>query len=266
MRPYYHYQQPRGRLTFGFGWTSTVKALIIINAAVFLLSVIVDRSLGQDRLFNSLFGYTFRVMIQHGFFWQPFTYMFAHDGPGHLFFNMLMLFIFGGAVERRLGRRNFIVFYLACGLGGAVLGSFYPEGVVGASAAVYGVMIAFASFNPDARLLVFFMFPVKARYVALAMVFLSVAGSLSITSDGIAHLGHLGGIVVSLLWLWGRPVWGRLTAGMTQARMARRQRRSAQEQTEMDRLLEKVHREGTHALNAQEKRFMKMMSERYREP
>ncbi len=265
MRPYYQYDQPRPRIRFGFGWTSVVKALIIANAAAFLLGRIIDVTFAQPGLFNSIFGYRLTDLIRHGRFWQPFTCMFVHSGLGHLFFNMLGLFFFGGDVEKRLGRWNFLVFYVVCGLGGAALGSFYASGIVGASAAVYGVLIAFASFNPDARILIFFMFPVRARYVAIAMVFLSVAGAFG-AGGNVAHLAHIGGIAVSVLWLWGKPIWGRIGASIAGADMERRRRRSVSEQQDMDRILAKVHREGIHALSAQEKKFMKKMSKHYREP
>ena len=92
------------------------------------------------------------------------------------------------------------------------------------------------------------------------------ANSRISASGDIAHLAHIGGVVVAVLWLWGKPIWGRIGASFADADMKRRRQRSVEEQEEMDRLLAKVHREGIHALSAQEKKFMKKMSKHYREP
>jgi len=265
VRPYYNYDRPPPRIRFAFTWTKAVKVIIIVTAGAYLLGHVLEWLLHQPGFVVDVFGYRWTDLVQRGWIWQPITYMFVHADLGHIFFNMLMLFFFGGPVERRLGRRNFIIFYFACGLGGAALGSFYSVPLIGASGATYGVLIAFAVFNPDARLWVFFMFPVKARYVALGMVFFSVAGAMSSQGD-VAHLAHLGGVVVAAAWIWGRPVWGRLTAGVAHAGMERRRQRSAQERQEMDRILTKVHQEGIHSLRPGEKRFLKKMSKQYREP
>lgn len=239
-------------------WTKTVKVLIAVNAAAYLATLIVDLSLGRH-VVESLFGYSWFDVVHRGWAWQPLTYMFVHWSLGHFVGNMLGLFFFAGDVERTLGRNKFIAFYLACGLGGAALGSFYSGGMIGASAAVYGVLIAFAILFPDAQVMLFMTVPVKARYLALGYVFISVAGSL-IGGDGVAHLAHLGGIVVAGAWMWGEPVWSRLGTELAAARQARRTRRSAADQQEMDRILAKVHQEGIHSLTATEKRFLNRMS------
>jgi len=262
VRPYYDYEQPQYRMRFGLTWTNTVKVLLVVNAAAYLLGDIIDRSAGYG-LFEATFGYSLRGLL-YGRIWQPVTYMFVHEGPWHLLGNMLGLFFFGGDVERRFGPRRFLAFYLACGLGGAVLGSFYAGGVIGASGAVYGVLIAFAIFYPDAKIYAWplIFFPIKARYMALVWVFISVAGSLG-GGGGIAHLAHLGGIVVAAAWIWGGPVWARRGAGFQEAGRERQRKRSADEQAEMDRILAKVHEEGIHSLSGSEKRFLNRMSKRY---
>ncbi|MCH1570718.1 MAG: rhomboid family intramembrane serine protease, partial [Longimicrobiales bacterium] len=130
-------------------------------------------------------------------------YMFVHGSLGHLFFNMLMLFFFGPPLEGRWGEREFLKFYVICGLGGAALSFlFMPVSIVGASGALYGVMIAFALNWPKAPIYVFGIFPVEARYL---VGFMALVALLSATDtapgSNVAHLAHLGGLITGWIYL-----------------------------------------------------------------
>ncbi len=127
--------------------------------------------------------------------WTLFTYMFLHAGPAHVFWNMLMLFFFGRRVEERLGGRDFLWLYFLSGVGGAAFSFVFSFGdaVVGASAAVYGVVIAFAMFWPE-PVYIWGVVPVPARWLAVAFVAMGLySGS---AGDGTAHFAHLGGLAV----------------------------------------------------------------------
>lgn len=268
MRPWYHYEQPESHLSFRLRWTSTVKTIIAVTCTAYLVEVIIGAaSPGGRGWVDYYLGYNLRTFLR-GMFWQPFTYLLVHGGLFHLLGNMLGLFFFGGDVEGRLGRRDFVLFYLACGLGGAVLGSFYTEPMVGASAAVFGVLIAFAIYFPDARMVLFpLMIPIRARYLALFWVFMEVVLSLS-GSGRIAYLAHLGGIAVAVAWIYGQPVWRRFGTVVVRShslRERRRGRREAGDQEEMDRILAKVHQEGIHSLSSGERRFLQKMSRQLRQ-
>jgi membrane associated rhomboid family serine protease len=127
--------------------------------------------------------------------WTLFTYMFLHAGPAHVFWNMLMLFFFGRRVEAHLGGRGFLWLYFLSGVGGAAFSFVFSFGdpVVGASAAVYGVVIAFAMFWPE-PIYVWGVLPIPARWLAVAFVTMGLYSGT--TGDGTAHFAHLGGLAV----------------------------------------------------------------------
>ena len=275
MRPYYNYDSRQGgpggvRISFGFGWTKTIKVLVIVNALMYLVSLILLKN--DIDVFRWL-GFS-RTLFLKGAAWQLVTYMFLHGSLRHLFFNMLGLFFFGGQVERALGLRSFVVMYFLCGVVGALLSLIDPNAllVIGASGGVFGVLIAFAMLFPNKRVLVFLIFPVKARYLAIFLCFITSASLLAGKSDGIAHWAHLGGIAVGFLF-------GRFAAGVGRAfdvlgelrrfwrarRKLTRERRSAGEQAELDRILEKVHRVGIMALSNKERDFLNAMSRKYKD-
>jgi membrane associated rhomboid family serine protease len=127
--------------------------------------------------------------------WTLLTYMFLHAGPAHVFWNMLMLFFFGRRVETRLGGKAFLWLYFLSGVGGAAFSFVFSFGspVVGASAAVYGVVIAFAMFWPE-PVYIWGVLPIPARWLAVA--FVAVGLYSGTTGDGTAHFAHLGGLAV----------------------------------------------------------------------
>jgi membrane associated rhomboid family serine protease len=141
--------------------------------------------------------------------WTLLTYQFVHaPGFGHIFFNMLSLFFFGPALEVRLGSRRFLTLYLFSGIMGAALSAVFPAtrwtAIVGASGAVYGVMLAFARFWPRERVYLWGILGVEARILVGVMTLLSLYGGLQPGRDNIAHFAHLGGFVggwIYLKWL-----------------------------------------------------------------
>ena len=183
------------------GFTTIVKNLLIINIIVFF-GCYLDRSLYLTKTFALWAPSTglFRV-------WQPLTYMFMHGGFWHIFFNMYTLVIFGMVTERIIGSRKFLIFYLVCGLAAAavhlgvnalVSGPGYPT--VGASGAIYGVLIAYAMLFPESRMMLLFP-PVvlKAKWLAAIFIGIELLSGVLGTNDGIAHFAHLGGALAG--WL-----------------------------------------------------------------
>ncbi len=139
--------------------------------------------------------------------WQLFTYMFLHGGLGHLFFNMLALWMFGMELENTWGSRKFFIYYLLCGLGAGIanslvtmtLGQTWPT--VGASGAVFGVLIAFGMLFPDRPIYLYFLLPVRAKYFIAVYIAMELFYGVSGTSDGIAHFAHLGGAAVGFIYM-----------------------------------------------------------------
>jgi len=178
-----------------------LKALIGANVAVFLIQFffpIVTDVLGLRPIF----------VVRSFWIWQLATYMFLHGGAFHIIFNMLALWMFGTDLEHRWGTRYFLKFYMVTGIGAGVLTVLFSllpfapaqqlwrANVIGASGAIYGVLLAYALYFPDRPIYMYFVFPIPAKvFVAIigAIAFLSSLGD----SGGIASATHLGGLAVA---------------------------------------------------------------------
>ncbi len=203
--------------------------------------------------------------------WQLFTYQFLHGGAFHLLINMLMFYFLGAEVERSLGRRHFLTLYFLSGaLGGAGwLALTYPyEGIcVGASAAIFGLLSAFAVLFPqrEVTLLVMFVFPItlKAWVLAVALGAIQLLFTLSPDVGGIAYSAHLAGAVAGLVYtviLFRPELLGRAASAWTTARRVRKQADARREAGEVDRLLDKIAREGIQSLTAAERQRLERAS------
>jgi membrane associated rhomboid family serine protease len=258
--------------------TPWVGRIIIANAVVLLLLM----TLFTSRDVFQLLQFSPRTAFTRP--WTFVSYMFVHGGLLHLVANMLMLFVFGTAVESRMGSRNFLAYYLFCGVGAAVfsllLAGFMPIGAfVGASGAVLGVAVAFAMFWPDAELIVFpIPVPIKARTLVIGLVALDLLGSQFWPNDGIAHIAHLGGALFGYLFFRVQTLSRRSPAQpprtvervvMVQSGSAApdqrtpvtpmRQRRRVDSDpvaAEVDRVLDKISEKGISSLTPAERRFL----------
>lgn len=178
-----------------FPMTPWVLRLLIANVVVFLLSMNVPI------LFN-LGALVPRLILSRP--WMPVTYMFLHAGLGHIFFNMIALFFFGPRVEGRLGGSDFLKLYFLSGLGGAA-GSFlfaFNAPVVGASGAIFGVLLAFAWFWPREKIYIWGVLPIESRWLVGFMTVVSLWSGISGAQSGVAHFAHLGGFAAGALYLW----------------------------------------------------------------
>jgi membrane associated rhomboid family serine protease len=204
--------------TFGPGpLTPAVRVLIIASVAAYLLTLAVPGLVIWLGLVPAL-------VMERGWVWQPFTYMFQHGGLFHLLFNMLALWMFGVELERLWGTRFFARFYVICGVGAAATTllvsllpfrfaeSVYESVTVGASGAIYGLLVAFAMAYPRRPIYLYFLFPIQARTFVIIMGAISFLSSVSDPRGGVAHATHLGGLVVGYLYLAGRR--GRLTSSV----------------------------------------------------
>jgi membrane associated rhomboid family serine protease len=187
-------------------WTGR---LIFVNVAVFLLTA-----------WNPMLAAPF-VLVPAFIPYRPWTlvtYMFLHAGFGHVFFNMLALYFFGPQVELRTGGRAFLGLYLVSGLAGALLSLATPYAhIVGASGAVFGVMLAFARYWPRATILIWGILPVEARVLVAITTVLALWGGVT-GAGGIAHFAHLGGFLGGYLFL--RVMEARSPAARFRAKVA----------------------------------------------
>ena len=147
------------------------------------------------------------LTVLRGFWWQPFTYMFVHHSPSHLFFNMLGLYLFGRAVEQALGSWEFILFYLVTGVLAGVFSLIvylatgaYNVSLLGASGAVFAVLLAFATFYPNTRVFIMGIIPMRAATMVLLYTALELYSQLSGSRGNVAHLTHLAGFGFAYLY------------------------------------------------------------------
>jgi membrane associated rhomboid family serine protease len=202
-------------VSFGPGPVSTaLKALIFGNIAVFVLQYLVLGMVAPQAsmLISTVFGLGPIDVVTRLWVWQIATYMFLHVGLAHILFNMLALWMFGGELERMWGTRYFLKFYAVSGVGAALLTiaiSFLPFGwaeslryahVVGASGAIYGLLLAYGLSFPNRPIYMYFVFPIPAKYFVMIMGALAFYSSVTDTR-GVAHVTHLGGLVVGYLYL-----------------------------------------------------------------
>ena len=179
------------------------------------------------------------LVVERWWIWQPVTYMFLHGGLFHLLFNMLALWMFGVDLERLWGTRFFARFYFVAGVGAALttlLVSLLPFGfsealyasvTVGASGAIYGLLVAFAMMYPHRPIYLYMLFPIPARVFVLIIGAISFLSSVTQTRGGVAHATHLGGIVAGYLYLAGQRghVFSTIRSQWLRWRLARMRKR-----------------------------------------
>ncbi len=250
------------------------KNLLLINLAVFLLPMLIDVDLTQAFGLHFLLAPHFRVD-------QLVTYMFLHANFTHLLFNMFALWMFGRVMEQVLGAKRFLILYLVCGIGAGVMQEiaqyiFYINSdlamlpremldgwtTVGASGAVYGVLLSFGYTFPNQRLFIIpFPFPIKAKYLIAGYAAIEVLSMLGDAHTNVAHMAHLGGMLFAwlLLLYWKRapkvqaPRFKFTINTRTNQEMDYNARRK-EKQEEVDRILQKVRHHGYGSLTEDEKK------------
>ena len=190
-----------------------VKHIILINVLMLVLTYLNDPLMSKWFALNPI-----------SFIWKPWqlvTYMFMHGGIGHLFFNMYTLFIFGSVLENVWGTKKFLTFYFVTGIGAALvnIGVQYLTGsfalTVGASGAIYGILMGYAMLYPDSRLTLLFP-PVSMKAKWFVLIFAGIELLLGISNnpaDNVAHFAHLGGLIFAFLlimfWKKKHRLYGR---------------------------------------------------------
>lgn len=184
---------------FKYTYSNVTLYLIAINVVVFLITNFVWPN-----------GVYYLSMIPgfvlSGYVYQVFSYMFVHSDFSHILFNMLSLFIFGQALEKRLGSREFLFYYLLVGTLSGIF-SFFSYLIanenailLGASGAVYGILLLFAVFFPFAKIYIFGILPIRAPFLIIAFFFIELFSQFSGANTGVAHLTHLAGLLFGYLY------------------------------------------------------------------
>src|SRR5947209_1549579 len=193
--------------SFGPGPLSTaMKALIGANVLIFMVQNV-------KPVVTALLGLEPSFVIHRLWIWQLGTYMFLHGGVVHILFNMLALWMFGTELERIWGTNYFLKFYFVTGIGAAILTvlfsllplsaseQLYQSNVIGASGAIYGLLLAYALYFPDRPIYMYFLFPVPAKIFVLIMGAIAFYTSISGAAGGTANATHLSGLLVAYLFL-----------------------------------------------------------------
>lgn len=263
------YRRQHIRFGFGRGLTPAIKYLIIFNASFYLV-----QELLQVGWFYQL-GLV-PAQVWKGHIWQLFTYMFLHGNFIHILFNMFVLWMFGGELERLWGTREFLRYYFLTGIGaGLSVVIINPSSnipTIGASGAIYGVLLAYGLTFPNSIIYLYFLLPIKAKYFVLIFVVLEFFASILPTTDMVAHLAHLGGMVFGVLYLKRTRLAGSTAHSLKkylQKRAKKRAHKIFEEEekvrAEVDELLDKINRIGLENLSKQERRRLDEASRFLRE-
>lgn len=241
--------------------TPAVKWLLIINVGVFIL----------QNLFRGpyllVLGLVPASVLGEGYLWQLVTYMFLHGNFLHILFNMLFLWMMGSELERYWGSREFLKYYLITGTGAGLINVLVQPSstipTIGASGAIFGLIIAFALTFPERELLLYFVIRIKAKHFAVLVGLLELLALLLMPGAPIARFAHLGGLLVGFVYLRRDRIIGMISkrASGVQDRLAdaadrRELERRIRIQEEINRILDKINSEGIHTLTERERRFL----------
>lgn len=230
-----------------------VAWLILINVIVFVL----------QNVFGDLLMYYFSLIpafvTKKLFIWQLFTHMFMHGNLLHLFFNMFSLFIFGVSLEHLWGPKRFLSYYIVSGLGGGILhyliniNSVIPS--IGASGAVYGVLLAYGLTFPETVLYLNFFIPVKAKYAVIIFGVMELFFGVTNTRSGIAHFAHLGGLLAGFIYLkFEYKIFRQLSkVKETKVYKSFEEMDFQRKKEKLDSLLDKISKGGYNSLSEEEK-------------
>jgi membrane associated rhomboid family serine protease len=215
------YRGPTPGLQSMIPFTKTVKTLVIVNVGIWLVvQVILEQFFMPTHPISSNFGLVPQKVIGQFFIWQPVTYMFLHstDAIMHIVFNMLLLWWLGAELEMRWGSRFFLLYYMVSGVGAAIIYVFsltlyalatsitqpLEIPVIGASGAVFGLMLAYGIIFGDRIVYFMFIFPMKAKYFVMILGAIEVVMVLNtgVGSGRVANLAHIGGLVSGFLFLY----------------------------------------------------------------
>ncbi|MDC0865469.1 rhomboid family intramembrane serine protease [bacterium] len=255
----YQFQSESSNLAFkSRNFTDAIKILISINALLFLLRYIAQSQFDLAQIFG-LSSNSVWPMI-----WQPFTYMFIHGDFFHVFMNMFVLWMFGSEMESIWGKKEFLKFYFITGIGSGLIWlvfNFSGNAVlIGASGAIYGILLAYGLMFPNRKVLIYFLFPVKVKYFVIFLGLMAFVSSLSYSGSNISHLTHLSGMMIGFVYMKSKWTIKRFSlllnsylASIKYKKSIKKEKRLANIQANVDKLLDKVSEVGFDSLSEDEK-------------
>ena len=257
----YQFQSEQGNISFSPQYfTKAIRILISINVLLFLFRYISIERYDLAQIFG-LSSNDVWPMI-----WQPVTYMFIHGDFFHLFMNMFVLWMFGSEMESIWGSRGFLKYYFITGIGSGLiwllLNISNPFSVlIGASGAIYGVLLAYGLMFPNRKVLIYFLFPIKVKYFVLLLGVIAFISSIGDTGSNISHLTHLSGMLIGFIYLKS-PInmpkvlllFNSILAEIQYKREEKKQAKYLNTKRHIDRLLDKINEVGYDGLDENERR------------
>ena len=255
----YQFQSSQGPFNYNLSFfTDAIKLLVSINFIIFILQTISS----SETVFFPLFGLVPKLVWSDFMLWQPFTYMFFHGGVWHVLINMFVLWMFGGELERLWGKNRFLKFYFYTGIGAGLItmifnfNSIVP--IVGASGAVYGILLGYGLIYPNRKIYLYGIIPVKSIWFVFSVGFLAFISSIDNNSN-ISHLTHLSGMFVGYILL-KKPfnlnkVWFSIRKKSIEYSVKKDEAIQAKRKNlekELNIVLDKINREGYNSLTRAE--------------
>ena len=241
-------------------FTDSIKLLVSVNFGIFLLQSLS----GSERLFFDLFGLVPKQIWAQFMIWQPVTYLFFHGGIWHVLINMFVLWMFGSELERLWGKQNFLKYYFITGIGSGIITTMFSlhstTPVVGASGAVFGVLLAYGLTYPNRIVYLYGIIPIKSILFVIGIGVIAFISSFNGTTQ-ISHITHLAGMAIGYImlkrrWQW-KDIWFSIRKKTLEYQIQQEEkkifRRQELEQG-INRLLDKINRDGFHSLSEKEEK------------
>ena len=246
-------------------FTDAIKILVSVNFCIYILQSVS----GKEDVFFRLFGLVPSTFVADLMLWQPFTYMFLHApfyssvGISHILLNMLGLWVFGRELEQAWGKTKFLRYYFTTGIGSGLITYFFQMNsdnpVIGASGAVYGILLAYGVSYPNRMLYIWGLIPVRSLWLVIIMGSIAFFGLLG-NADGISHVTHISGMLIGYVllkknWRW-RDIWFAIRKKTIEFQVQRYEEKSIKKkmlQKDIDVILEKIQKVGFIGLSDKEK-------------
>ena len=246
-------------------FTDAIKILVSVNFGIYILQSVS----GKEDVFFRLFGLVPSTFISDLMLWQPFTYLFFHApfyssvGISHVLLNMLGLWVFGRELEQAWGKTKFLRYYFTTGIGSGLITYFFQissdNPVIGASGAVYGILLAYGISYPNRMLYIWGLIPVRSMWLVIVMGSIAFFGLLG-NADGISHVTHISGMLIGYVlikkkWRW-HDIWLAIRKKTVEFQVQRYEEKSIKKkmlQKDIDVILEKIKKVGFIGLSDKEK-------------
>ena len=255
----YQFQSNPGEFSYRPNlFTNAIKILVSVNFGIFVLQTISN----AEALFFPLFGLVPKMVWSELMIWQPITYLFFHGGIWHVLINMFVLWMFGSELERIWGKHRFLKFYFMTGIGSGLITMFFSlksmTPIVGASGAVYGVLLAYGLTYPNRQIYLYGIIPIKSIWFVIGIGFIAFMSSFNNLSQ-VSHITHLSGMLIGYLMLkrpfhW-RTFWFSIRKKTLEYQVLQKEKKLSHIQKiehDVDIILDKINREGFDKLSKDE--------------